>query len=107
MKDPKNREKESWVLSALGNLHHPLRTAQDEKYLSYSLDWMEDIQRTGDVFFPQSWAAATLGNYQSATAAALVRNFKRTHPGYNRQLMGKILQAADNLFRAQSLVPRR
>jgi aminopeptidase N len=107
LKEPKNREKESWVLSALGYLHHPLRTAQDEKYLSYSLDWMEDIQRTGDVFFPQSWAAANLGNYQSATAAALVKKFQKTHAGYNPQLMGKILQAADNLFRAQSLVPRQ
>ena len=104
LKLPQNREKEAWVLSALGYLHHPLRTAQDEKYLRYSLDWLEDIQHTGDVFFPQSWAAANLGNYQSATAAALVRRFLAEHPHYNPQLKGKVLQAADNVFRAQRLV---
>lgn len=104
LKYAKNREKEAWVLSALSYLHHPLRVAQSEKYLKYSLDWMEDIQRTGDVFFPQSWAAANLGNYQSASAAETVRKFLAAHPNYNPQLKGKILQAADNVFRAQRLL---
>jgi aminopeptidase N len=101
--DPVNRAKESWVLSALGNLHHPLRVGEDEKYLGQSLDWLTDIQRTGDVFFPQSWLSATLGYYQTATAAALVRRWLKLHPDYDPRLRGKVLQASDYLLRLQRL----
>jgi aminopeptidase N len=98
------RRKEAWVLTALSYLHHPLRAAESEKYLPASLDWLADIQRTGDVFFPQSWLQATLSWYQTATAAAVVRQFLQQHPDYNPKLKAKIQQAADNLFRAEKLV---
>jgi aminopeptidase N len=104
LKDPKNRQKEAWVLSALGYLHHPLRTGVSEKYLPASLDWLLDIQRTGDVFFPERWLQASFGNYQTASAAAVVRHFLETHPGYNPKLREKILQTTDNLFRAETLL---
>ncbi|HEV3324531.1 MAG TPA: M1 family aminopeptidase, partial [Puia sp.] len=97
------RRKEAWVLEALSYLHHPLRTAASEKYLPASLDWLEDIQRTGDVFFPQRWLQVSLGSYQTATAAEVVRSFLKQHPDYNPKLRAKILQAADNLFRAEKL----
>jgi aminopeptidase N len=102
--DATARRKEAWVLSALGYLHHPLRAAVSEKYLPATLDWLEDIQRTGDVFFPQSWLQASFGYYRTPAAAALVRQFLQTHPGYNPKLKAKILQAADNLFRAEKLI---
>jgi len=98
------RRKEAWVLTALSYLHHPLRASVSEKYLPASLDWLADIQRTGDVFFPQSWLQATLGWYQTGTAATVVRQFLQQHPDYNPKLKAKILQAADNLFRAEKLV---
>jgi aminopeptidase N len=98
------RRKEAWVLAALANLHHPARAGASEKYLPVSLDWLADIQRTGDVFFPQSWLQASLGPYQAATAAEVVRKFLREHPDYNPKLRAKILQAADNLFRAEKLI---
>ena len=65
---------------------------------------LEEIQRTGDIFFPYSWLQATLGAYQSPSAARTVREFVQTHPGYNPQLKAKLLQAADDLFRAEKLV---
>jgi aminopeptidase N len=99
------RRKEAWVLAALANLYHPLRVDSSEKYLARSLEWLADIQRTGDVFFPQSWLQASLGNYQTATAAEVVRRFLREHPDYNPKLRAKVLQAADNLFRAEKLKP--
>ncbi|MBF9221720.1 M1 family aminopeptidase [Hymenobacter ruricola] len=104
LKDEKGREKEAWVTAALGYLHHPLRQATSEKYLPASLDLLEEIQLTGDIFFPYSWLQATLGSYQSASAAATVRAFLRAHHGYNPQLRAKLLQAADDLFRAEKLV---
>jgi aminopeptidase N len=105
LKDEKNREKEAWVTAALGYLHHPLRQATSEKYLPASLDLLAEIQATGDIFFPASWLQSTLGSYQSATAARTVQAFLTAHPtsSYNPQLRLKLLQAADDLFRAQKM----
>jgi len=36
---------------------------------------MEEIQATGDIFFPRQWIGATLGGHRSAEAAAIVRRF--------------------------------
>ena len=104
LQDQKIRRKEAWVLAALAYLHHPLRTAASEKYLPATLGWLEDIQRTGDVFFPQSWLQTSFNYYQTASAAAIVREFLQLHPGYNPRLKNKILQATDNLMRAQTLM---
>jgi aminopeptidase N len=99
-----NREKEASVGVALYYLHHPLRQATSIKYLKKSLDLLEEIQTTGDIFFPQSWLQATFGYYQSAPAAEIVTDFLKDHPDYNPKLKAKILQAADNLFRARKLL---
>jgi aminopeptidase N len=104
LQDPAARRKEAWVLTALGYLHHPLRTAYSEKYLQATLDWLADVQRTGDVFFPQSWLLTSFSYYQSASAARIVAGFLQSHPGYNPKLRAKILQATDNLYRAQKIV---
>ena len=104
LQDPVARRKEAWVLTALSYLHHPLRVAYSEKYLPASLDWLEDIQHTGDVFFPQSWLGASFGYYQTASAAKIVTDFLARHPDYNPKLKAKILQATDNLFRAQKII---
>ena len=103
LKQERNREKEAWVATALGYLHHPLRQATSEKYLPASLDLVQEIQLTGDIFFPAAWLQATLGSYRSPAAGAVVRSFLRAHPAYNPQLRNKILQAADDLFRAEKL----
>ena len=103
LKDKTGRAKEAWVTAALGYLHHPLRQATSEKYLPASLDLLQEIQLTGDIFFPYSWLQATLGSYQSATAAATVRAFLAAHPDYNPPLRAKLLQASDDLFRAEKL----
>ena len=99
-----NREKESNVGTALFYLHHPLRQATSEKYLNKSLELLEEIQSTGDIFFPSNWLQSTLGYYQSASAAKIVRDFLGKHPDYNPKLKAKILQAADPLFRANRLL---
>ena len=104
LSDPAARRKEAWVLTALSYLHHPLRTAYSEKYLPATLDWLEDIQRTGDVFFPQSWLQSSFGYYQSAGAAQIVTGFLQRHPAYNPRLKAKILQATDNLYRARKII---
>ena len=99
-----NRSTESWVLAALANLHHPVRTGVSERYILASLELLQEIQVTGDIFFPKRWLDETLGTYNSASAAATVRAFLDERPDYNAQLRMKILQAADPLFRAHSIV---
>ncbi|OCX51467.1 aminopeptidase [Mucilaginibacter sp. PPCGB 2223] len=104
--DLKNRAKEANVLTALNYLHHPLRQAASIKYLPRSLEMLQTIQVTGDIFFPQSWLASTFGSYQSPEAARIVNEFLAKHPSYNEKLKDKILQATDNLNRAIKLLPK-
>ncbi|MES2427710.1 MAG: M1 family aminopeptidase [Bacteroidota bacterium] len=104
LQDRKNRAKEAWVTTALSYLNHPLRQSTSINYLPKSLELIEEIQRTGDVFFPQSWLGAVFGSYQSAGAYKTVADFLKSHPNYNPKLKDKILQATDNLRRAQELI---
>ncbi|MFD2574237.1 M1 family metallopeptidase [Spirosoma soli] len=99
-----NREREAWVTAALGYLHHPLRAGSSAKYLPKSLDLLEEIQRTGDIFFPESWLRSTLGAYQTPEVSQLVRQFLSSRPSYNSRLRAKLLQAADTPFRASKLL---
>ncbi len=101
--DRRSRAKEAWVVTALGYLHHPLRQSTSNKYLPQSLELVEEIQRTGDIFFPQSWLSATFGSYQTSAAWHVVQQFLQKHPNYNPRLKAKILQATDNLYRAQKM----
>ncbi len=109
LKKEENRQTESWVLSALGYLNHPLRVQHSEKYIVPSLELLEEIQVTGDIFFPKRWLDVTLGNHSSGTAVQTVRDFLDERPDYNNQLKMKILQAADMMFRANeiSMIHRR
>ena len=98
-----NRQTESWVLGALGYLHHPLRTSDSEKYILPGLELLEEIQVTGDIFFPKRWLDTILGNYHSDEAISTVNTFLTEHPNYNAQLKMKILQSADMLKRTNSI----
>lgn len=104
LKDRKNRQKEAWVTTALAYLHHPIRQVTSAKYLGESLDLLVEIQKTGDIFFPQSWLAAVFSSYNSEKAYAVVQEFLKSHPGYNPKLKDKILQTTDNLRRAQQIM---
>jgi len=106
LKDPANREKEPWALAGIANLHHPLRRNHGLRFIQPSLELLEEIQRTGDIFFPTRWVAATLRNHNSLEAATVVRTFLDNRPEYPHQLRLKVLQAADPLFRAVEILPR-
>jgi aminopeptidase N len=99
-----NRQTESWVLDALEYLHHSSRVAQSEEYILPSLELLQEIQQTGDIFFPTRWLVATLQNQQSDAAVTTVRAFLEQNPDYNAQLRMKILQAADMLFRSNAIL---
>ncbi|MDH5365459.1 MAG: M1 family aminopeptidase [Cyclobacteriaceae bacterium] len=98
-----NREKESWVLSACYYIHHPLRQETAIENLEISLTLLEEIQKTGDIFFPKSWLDNTIGMYSSKEAFDILNKFIATHPDLNPQLMLKLLQSTDDLHRTQEL----
>jgi aminopeptidase N len=98
------RRRESWVLDAVGLMNHPLRAADALPQLRASLDLVEEIQRTGDIFFPLRWMNAAMDGHQSPEAADVVAAFLVEHPEYPPRLRGKMLQAADDLFRAARVV---
>ncbi|MCK0107918.1 M1 family aminopeptidase [Flavobacteriaceae bacterium S0825] len=102
-KDADNRAKESWVLRALGNIHHPLRQASGQKHLNTSLELLEEIQLTGDIFFPKRWLSSTVGRYNSAYAKEVIETFLRENPDFSPILKNKLFQAADPIFRAQTI----
>jgi aminopeptidase N len=101
LKNPAFRQREPWVLEGIGYLHHPLRAAASEKYIPQSLAMLQEIQRTGDIFFPKRWMDATLGGHSSTTAAHMVTRFLRElPPDYPDRLRRVVLSASDDLFRA-------
>jgi aminopeptidase N len=98
--EPANRRPEPWVIEAVTYLHHPLRATHSIKLLPKSLQMLEEIQQTGDIFFPLNWLEASLSGYCQPMAADLVRTFLADPEFTNENLRLKTLQAADILFRA-------
>ena len=96
-----NREKENWVLSACYYIHHPLRQKTAIEHLPLSLELIEEIQQTGDIFFPKGWLDNTIGMYSSEEAYEVLTGFLEANPELNPQLKLKILQSTDDLYRIQ------
>ena len=103
LKEDKNREKESWVFVGLSNINHPLRQESAQKYIRFSLDLTEEIQRTGDIFFPKDWLNNTIGRYSSKYAFDEVQRFLKENPNFSPILKRKLFQATDLLFKAQNI----
>ena len=94
-----NRRIEPWAATALAYLNHPLRETYSVKYIRPGLEVLQEVQRTGDIFFPKDWASALLGSYRSQEAYQEVQAFFEAHPDYPSLLKNKILQAAWPLYR--------
>ncbi len=100
LKQKENRAKEPWVGRALQYLHHPLRAESAEKYIVPSLELVQEIQKTGGIFFPKRWSQTILSGHQSIPAAQAVHQFLTSLPeDYPIKLKNKILQSADVLER--------
>jgi aminopeptidase N len=100
LKEPANRNPEPWVLEALYFLHHPLHPQQGLDYIPESLQMLKEIQKTGDIFFPQNWLTTTLQNYSNPQAAQMVQEYLNTEKDLEENLKLKLLQASDILIRS-------
>ncbi|MGN0214505.1 MAG: M1 family metallopeptidase [Muribaculaceae bacterium] len=97
---PENRRIEPWTASVMSMLNYPTREQQSVKYIRPALEALQDVQRTGDIFFPARWCSALLSNHRSPEAYREVKQFLADHPDYPPLLRNKILNAAYMLYRA-------
>ncbi len=104
LKNAENRQYEPWVTQAMGYLNHPSRQTQGLEYLPEALLLLEEIQITGDIFFPKAWLDASFSGHNSKEAADIIRQFLADHPDFNPRLKQKLLQAADPVFRAEAIL---
>lgn len=94
-----NRRVEPWASAALANLNHRSRQGEAVAYIRPALEKMQEVQRTGDIFFPTAWVRALLSGHTSPEARAEVDAFFAAHPDYPSMLANKIRQQADHLYR--------
>lgn len=90
-----NRTIEPWAETALSLLNHPLRQKEAVKYIRPALDKLQEIQKTGDIFFPTKWCKGLLGGHRSEEALIVVNTFFSENKNYPEKLLNKIKQ---NLF---------
>ena len=99
--ETENRGVEPWVVDAVRYLNHPLRVKESTHYITPSLELLEEIQKTGDIFFPRQFITSVISGHQSPTAAYYVKKFLLEHPNFPYRLKNKVLMAADILFATQ------
>lgn len=92
--EPANRAIEPWTQRLLSLLNHPLREPENNRFILPGLNELQEVQQTGDIFFPKNWVASLLGGHQSKEASQLVQQFLEEHPDYPQALKNKLLMAA-------------
>lgn len=97
--EPANRRTEPWAKAVLELINHPLRGESSVKYIRPALEELQEVQRTGDIFFPRNWVGAALSSHRSEAAYREVVDFLEDNPEYPQLLKNKILQAAHTLYR--------
>lgn len=95
---PEGRRIEPWAATALSLLNHPLREAESLRLITPALEVLEEVQRTGDIFFPGHWCNALLDDHRSPEAREVVSAFLNAHPDYKPLLRNKILNACWNIL---------
>lgn len=94
-----NRRVEPWACRLMSLLNDPTREPAANAYLAPGLDALEDVQLTGDIFFPGDWLSALLSGHRSAEAKAIVSTWIASHPALNAALMNKLRERAYWLLR--------
>ena len=89
-----NRRVEPWARDMLALLNDPTREPFNNRYLVTGLDALEEVQRTGDIFFPGYWLSGLLSGHKSDAAKRFVRQWIDTHSDLNPALMNKLKENA-------------
>ena len=97
LKQKENRRTEPWASALLALLNDETREPRNNKYVLPGLDMLQEVQRTGDIFFPGYWVNALLGEHRSQEAKTIVENFVKSHLDYPQKLKNKLMEAAFSL----------
>ena len=97
-----NRTVEPWAQNLLALLSCQAREPQNNEFITPGLMALEEIQRTGDIFFPANWLNALLGAHKSKEAPPHGEGLDDSHPYYPQSLMNKV-----NLEKAYDAVAER
>ncbi|MCC8071992.1 MAG: M1 family aminopeptidase [Bacteroidales bacterium] len=89
-----NRRIEPWTATLLGLLCDETYPDESLLYLKQGLESLEDVQQTGDIFFPTYWLRALLGYQRSGEAIEIVDGYIASHPDLNPALLRKLREAA-------------
>lgn len=89
-----NRRVEPWARDMLALLNDPTREPSSNRYIVPALDALQEIQRTGDIFFPGYWLNGLLSGHHSDEAKALVKQWIDTHTDLEPALMNKLKENA-------------
>lgn len=92
-----NREIEPWATQSLSNLNHRLRECYSIGYIEPSLEILEEIRESGDIFFPTNWLRSLLSGHTSLEAGDIVKRFLERNSQMDEKLISKILQQSHHL----------
>ncbi len=90
-----NRAQEPWVQQAVSYLNHPYRSDEALERLPMALELLQEIQQTGDIFFPKGWLLSVYSGLWQQEAIDITERFLEANPDYPLHLKRKILQASD------------
>ena len=91
---PESRPQETWAFHTLQLLNSDVYEPQSNSYIEPSIQSLEYLQQTSDVFFPEKWMKALMGDHKSKEAAQIVENYLKSHPDYPDNLRNKVLEAS-------------
>lgn len=87
------REIEARASTALALLNHCLRQEDAIKYIRPALDILPQVQREGDIFFPQTWCKSLLSGHSSSESREIVLGYVADNEkNLNPLLLTKVLQ---------------
>ncbi len=89
-----NRPHEPWTLQALQLLNSDTREPQSNTYIATSLQQLQQLQQSSDIFFASNWLHALLDGHKSREAWQSIDQFLKQHPNYPESLRSKIMVAA-------------
>lgn len=98
-----NRRVEPWARDMLTLLNDPMREPFNNRYITPGLDVLQEIQQTGDIFFPGYWLTGLLSGHKSHEAKTLVKQWIDTHTDLEPALMNKLKENAYWLLRDDRL----
>ncbi len=94
-----NRRVEKWASSAMSFLVTKRDGVEPIEYIIPALQKLPEIQRTGDIFYPQGWCSSLLQGYNSEQAYKKVNEYLKNNPDIHPLLKSKLLISADHLYK--------